>query len=52
MITKFGKRFLVDFIAGNSNFNSKDLAIGIATESQMNESDTNTRLGLKSIECQ
>jgi hypothetical protein len=47
MITKFGKRFLVDFIAGNSNFNSKDLAIGIATESQMSESDTNTRLGFE-----
>lgn len=47
MITKFGKRFLVDFIAGNSNFNSKDLAIGIATGTQLSEADTNTRLGFE-----
>jgi hypothetical protein len=47
MITKFGKRFLIDFIAGNSNFTSKDLAIGIATETQLSEADTNTRLGFE-----
>ena len=47
MITKFGKRFLIDFIAGNSNFASKDLAIGIATETQLPEADTNTRLGFE-----
>jgi len=32
MITKFGKRFLTDFIAGNSNFLNKDLALGISSE--------------------
>ena len=47
MITKFGKRFLIDFIAGNSNFDSKDLAIGIATGNQLPEADTNTRLGFE-----
>ena len=47
MITKFGKRFLIDFIAGNSNFDSKDLAIGIATGTQLPEADTNTRLGFE-----
>ena len=47
MITKFGKRFLIDFIAGNSNFASKDLAIGIATGTQLPEADTNTRLGFE-----
>lgn len=31
MITKFGKRFLTDFIAGNSTFNTKDIALGIGT---------------------
>ena len=47
MITKFGKRFLIDFIAGNSNFTYKDLAIGIATGAQLPEADTNTRLGFE-----
>jgi hypothetical protein len=47
MITKFGKRFLTDFIAGNSNFTSKDMAIGIATGTQLAEADTNTRLGFE-----
>ena len=47
MITKFGKRFLIDFIAGNSNFASKDLAIGVATGTQLPEADTNTRLGFE-----
>ena len=31
MITKFGKRFLTDYIAGNSNFSGKDIAIGISS---------------------
>jgi hypothetical protein len=31
MITKFGKRFLTDYIAGNSTFNTKDIALGIGT---------------------
>ena len=47
MITKFGKRFLTDHIAGNSDFNSKDIAIGIATSSQLPVADTNTRLGFE-----
>lgn len=47
MITKFGKRFLVDFIAGNSNFTYKELAIGIANGTQLAEADTNTRLGFE-----
>jgi hypothetical protein len=29
VITQFGKRFLTNFIAGNVNFNKKDLAFGI-----------------------
>lgn len=47
MITKFGKRFLTDYIAGNSDFNSKDLALGIATASDLAVADTNTRLGFE-----
>lgn len=47
MITKFGKRFLIDYIAGNSNFDAKDIAIGIATSSQLALADTNTRLGFE-----
>ena len=47
MITKFGKRFLVDFIAGNSNFTYKELSFGIATATQLPASDTNTRLGFE-----
>ena len=39
MITKFGKRFLTDYIAGNSTFNTKDLALGIGTTAAT-ESDT------------
>ena len=47
MITKFGKRFLVDYLSGNSSFSSKDLAFGIATSSQLAVADTNTRLGFE-----
>jgi hypothetical protein len=47
MITKFGKRFLTNYIAGNSDFISKDIALGIATSTQLAESDTNTRLGFE-----
>jgi hypothetical protein len=47
MITKFGKRFLTSYIAGNSDFISKDLAFGIATASQLPVADTNTRLGFE-----
>ena len=31
MITKFGKRFLTEYIAGNSSFSTKDMAFGIGT---------------------
>jgi len=47
MITKFGKRFLTDYIAGNSDFSTKDIALGIATSSDLAEADTNTRLGFE-----
>jgi len=41
MITKFGKRFLTSYIAGASDFNSKDLAIGIGnTAVDANGNDT------------
>ena len=41
MITKFGKRFLTSYIAGASDFNSKDLAIGIGnTAADANGNDT------------
>ena len=44
MITKFGKRFLTDYIAGNSDFNSKDIALGISsTAATVND----TRLGFE-----
>ena len=48
MITKFGKRFLANFVAGNSSFASKEMALGIATGSALEYplSDTNSRLGL------
>lgn len=47
MITKFGKRFLTDFIAGNSNFIDKEMAIGIANNIEYELSDTNSRLGFE-----
>jgi hypothetical protein len=47
MITKFGKRFLANFVAGNSSFASKEMAIGIATEDEYGLSDTNSRLGFE-----
>jgi len=47
MITKFGKRFLANFVAGNSSFSSKEMALGIATESEYPLSDTNSRLGFE-----
>jgi hypothetical protein len=39
MITKFGKRFLTDYIAGNSTFNTKDIALGIGATAAT-ENDT------------
>lgn len=47
MITKFGKRFLTNFIAGNSSFANKEIAIGIANNSEYSLSDTNSRLGFE-----
>lgn len=47
MITQFGKRFLTNFIAGNVSFSTKDLAIGIANETEYPSSNTNSRLGFE-----
>lgn len=47
MITKFGKRFLANFVAGNSSFASKEMAIGIATGTEYVLSDSNSRLGFE-----
>ena len=47
MITKFGKRFLTSTIAGIVDFNTKDLAIGIASQSDYASADTNSRLGFE-----
>jgi hypothetical protein len=47
MITKFGKRFLANFVAGNSSFASKEMAIGIATGTEYALSDSNSRLGFE-----
>ena len=41
MITKFDKRFLTNYLAGNAVFDSKDFALGIGGST---EADTNTRL--------
>jgi hypothetical protein len=43
-ITKFGKRFLTTYLAGNVSFNSRDIAIGIDNTAS---ADTNTRLGFE-----
>jgi hypothetical protein len=47
LITKFGKRFLSNFVAGNSSFSSKEMALGIATETEYPVLDTNSRLGFE-----
>jgi hypothetical protein len=47
MITKFGKRFLANFVAGNSSLSSKEMALGVATELEYPLSDTNSRLGFE-----
>jgi hypothetical protein len=31
MITKFGKRFLTNYLAGNVTFGNKDIALGIGS---------------------
>jgi hypothetical protein len=43
MITKFGKRFLTNYIAGNSQFNFKELALGIGSTAP-NVSGEDTKL--------
>jgi len=47
MITRFGKRFLTDYIAGNRTFFDKVLSFGIATNAEYALSDTNSRLGFE-----
>lgn len=47
MITKFGKRFISNFVAGNSSFAAKEMALGIATQVEYPVSDTNSRLGFE-----
>ena len=47
VITKFGKRFLTNFLAGNVSFNTKELALGIANGSDYAVSDSNSRLGFE-----
>lgn len=41
VITRFGKRFLTNFIAGNTSFNNKDIALGIGSTAA---TDLDTRL--------
>lgn len=41
MITKFGKRFLTNYLAGNVPFSQKDIALGIGSST---ETDLSTRL--------
>ena len=47
LITKFGKRFLTTYLAGNVSFANKDLAVGIADGTDLAAADTNTRLGFE-----
>ena len=46
MITKFGKRFLTNYLAGNSNFSQKDLAFGISSTTPNSNGD-DTKLGFE-----
>lgn len=41
MITKFGKRFLTNYLAGNSDFTRKDIALGIGSTTP---TENNTKL--------
>lgn len=43
MITKFGKRFITNYLAGNSQFAQKDIAIGIG-KTAVNAKGNDTRL--------
>jgi len=47
LITKFGKRFLTNFMAGNVFFDKQNIAIGIATSSEYSLSENNSRLGFE-----
>jgi hypothetical protein len=47
IITKFGKRFLASYIAGNATFNSKNIALGIASGTDYPLSASNSRLGFE-----
>lgn len=47
MITQFGKRFLTNYIAGNTSFAKKDMAVGIANDSEYPAANTNSRLGFE-----
>lgn len=47
IITKFGKRFLTEHLAGITSFNYKDIAIGIADGTDYPVADTNSRLGFE-----
>jgi len=47
IITKFGKRFLTEHLAGMIPFTYKDIAIGIANGTDYAVSDTNSRLGFE-----
>ncbi len=44
VITKYGKRFLTNFLAGRDSFSSKSMAFGIDSTAAQ---DTNTRLGFE-----
>lgn len=47
IITKFGKRFLTNYLAGNVDFNKKDMAFGIANNTDYPVSASNSRLGFE-----
>lgn len=46
MITKFGKRFLVSYLAGNTDFTSKELALGIGNTTP-NSKGNDTKLAFE-----
>lgn len=47
LITKFGKRFITTYLAGNVSFVEKDLAVGIGNATDLALADTNTRLAFE-----
>jgi hypothetical protein len=47
IITKFGKRFLTNYLAGNADFEKKDMALGIASNLDYAVSASNSRLGFE-----